>query len=64
MGTQGFQQLLAQGKFAVNATLSPLNTNDHALAIDVADLQTAQLATAQATGIHGQEHRVMRQIFR
>src|SRR5215471_10963197 len=39
VGTQGFQQLLAQGNLAVNATLPTLDANDHTLTIDVADLQ-------------------------
>ena len=45
---QSLQQLRSQQHVAVNATLAAAHMNHHALAVDVGDLEMAQLGPAQA----------------
>lgn len=56
---QGFQQLGAQHDVTVLAALATLYVNDHALAVDVADLQMRQLRSAHSGGIQRHENRAI-----
>ena len=59
---QGLEQLLAEWDIAVMAAFSMVNMNDHALAVDVADLQPAQLGTADTRRVQGHQNRAVEQV--
>src|SRR5512142_243488 len=48
---QGFQQRRTQRQVAALAALASLDTEDHALAVNVADLQTAYLGAPHPGGV-------------
>ena len=48
---QGFQQRRTQRQIAALAAPASLDTDDHALAVNVADLQTACLGTPHPSGV-------------
>jgi hypothetical protein len=61
---QGVQQLRGQQDVAVTATLALANMNDHALAIDIADLEMAWFSASQAGRIQHHQHGAMREVLR
>ena len=61
---QGGEQCRAERDLAFVAALAALDPQDHALAIDVADLQLQELAAAQARAVERHEHRAVIEILR
>jgi len=59
MGTKFFKKLWTEHDIAIFATLATYNTNDHALAIDVADFQMCQLITSYSSGIERHQQSAM-----
>ena len=59
MGTKFFEKLWTKHDIAIFATLATLNTNDHALAIDVADFQVCQLIASCSGGIERHQQSAM-----
>src|SRR5215469_9044169 len=52
---QAFQQFRTQGHIAVAAALALVNADDHALTVDVTDLETAKFGASHGGGIQGHE---------
>ena len=60
---QGLQQLRGQQHVAIAAALALTDMNDHALAVDVGDLEVAQLGPAQPGCIQHHQHGAMHQVL-
>ena len=58
-GTQQFEQMRRQHHVAVFAAFALLDANDHALAVDVGDLERDHLAGAQACAISHAQRRLV-----
>src|SRR5664279_439222 len=61
VSTQGLEQRRAKRKVAVLASLAVDNSNDHALTIDVAELQTGYFGAAHAGAIKHHQNRAVKQ---
>jgi len=59
---QGLQQLRSEKNVAVTATLALAHMNNHALAVDIGDLEVAYLRPAQARCIQHHQHGAMHQV--
>ena len=59
---QGLQQLRGQQHVTITATLALTHMNDHALAVDIGDLEVAHLGPAQAGCIQHHHHGAMHQV--
>ena len=59
---QSLQQLRGQQHVAITATLALTHMNDHALAVDIGDLEVAHLGPAQAGCIQHHHHGAMHQV--
>src|SRR5579872_4798589 len=62
--TESREQFSAQGHLPVDTALALDYAQHHALAVDVAHLQSAQLGTAEASTVEGHEHRAVVQVAR
>src|SRR6266568_9643030 len=61
---QFLQQLGCQRNVAVAHTLAPADVNDHALAVDVADLHTRSFRAARTGGVQQHQNRAMHPVSR
>ena len=60
LGAESVQQLGAQKNIAVPAALALVDMNDHALAVDVADLQVRHFCATCARGIERHQQNAMK----
>ena len=61
---QRAEQLFTQGNFSVNAALALYNAKHHALAVNVSDLETAELGPAQACRVEGHQYGAVVEVAR
>jgi hypothetical protein len=61
---QGFEQLRRQGHVTIAHPLTPLDMDDHALAVDIAHLQQSRLGAAHAGGIEQHQEHAMHAVRR
>ena len=64
VGAQRFQQRWAKGHIAVAPALALADMDHHALAVDIAGLELAQLRAAYAGRIERHQHRAMHPVGR
>ena len=57
---QCLEQLRAKHDIAILAPLAAVDMNDHALAVDVADLQMGHFGATRARGIQSHQHDAMK----
>src|SRR5271157_894675 len=63
VSAQRFEKLRAQHDVSVQAALASPDVNDHALAVDIADLQTSYFGTTCASGIECHQQDAMKGEF-
>ena len=61
VGTQGLQQRRAEGKVAVLVALAVDHVDNHALAVDIGDLQPGDLGAAHACAVENHQQRALEQ---
>ena len=61
MRAQGLQQSQAQGQVAILAALAVYHMDDHALAVNIGDLQPGDLGAAHAGAIENHQQRALEQ---
>ena len=61
VGAQGLQQRRAQGQVAVLVSLAVDHVDDHALAVDVGDLQPGDLGATHACAVENHQQRALEQ---
>jgi hypothetical protein len=62
--SQGLEQLGAEKDIAVSRSLALTDADDHALTVNVCDLQMAQLRAAQSGRIQSHQHGAVHEVFR
>src|SRR5215469_451527 len=60
--SKGFEQYRTQWYFTIMATLSLVNADHHALAVNVGDLESAQFGSAHGGGVESHEQGAVKQI--